>query len=225
MEAHRALVDARLEIPRPVGGHALARRALDVIGAALALALLAPVILVVAVAVAWSSPGPVLFRQRRLGLGMEPFTVLKFRTMRQDSDAAPHREYVKTLIGRTESSARGSLYKLAVDDRVTPVGRLLRSWSLDEIPQLWNVLRGEMSLVGPRPVLAYEVEHYPEWYLRRFAVKPGLTGLWQVNGRNQRTYDEMVRFDVAYAERNSLRLDLTILVKTVWVVLRRKGVA
>jgi lipopolysaccharide/colanic/teichoic acid biosynthesis glycosyltransferase len=108
---------------------------------------------------------------------------------------------------------------------VTKVGRFLRSWSLDEVPQLWNVLRGEMSLVGPRPVIEYEVEQYPDWYLRRFAVKPGLTGLWQVSGRNERTYEEMVRFDIEYAERRSLWMDLRILARTALVVMRRQGVA
>lgn len=125
----------------------------------------------------------------------------------------------------SEHGARGDLYKLSVDDRITRVGRFLRSWSIDELPQLINVLRGEMSLVGPRPVIGYEVEMYPDSYLRRFAVKPGLTGLWQVSGRNERTYDEMVSFDIEYAERASLLLDLRILAKTIPVVLRRQGVA
>ncbi len=102
---------------------------------------------------------------------------------------------------------------------------MLRGWSLDEVPQLVNVLLGHMSLVGPRPVLAYEAAEYPEWYLRRLDVKPGMTGLWQVSGRNERTYEEMVRLDVEYVHRRTLALDLKILFKTVWVVLRRKGVA
>jgi lipopolysaccharide/colanic/teichoic acid biosynthesis glycosyltransferase len=173
----------------------------------------------------------VLFRQRRLGRNMRPFTVLKFRTMRADADSAVHREYVRQLIGTQpakqlpEEHANGGLFKLAVDDRITRVGRFLRSWSLDEVPQLWNVLRGEMSLVGPRPVIEYEVEQYPDWYLRRFAVKPGLTGLWQVSGRNELSYEDMVRFDIEYAERRSLWLDLRILARTALVVMRRQGVA
>ncbi len=121
------------------------------------------------------------------------------------------------------------LYKLSLDDRVTRAGRFLRSWSLDELPQLLNVLRGEMALVGPRPVIPYEVEMYPEHYLRRFDVKPGLTGLWQVSGRNERSYEEMVRFDLEYAQRASQRgallLDLRILASTVPVVLGRLGVS
>ena len=157
---------------------------------------------------------------------MRPFTVLKFRTMRADADSALHRDYVRSLIGTdAPENPPDNLYKLVVDPRVTQVGRFLRSWSLDEIPQLWNVLRGEMSLVGPRPVIEYEVEQYPDWYLRRFAVKPGLTGLWQVSGRNERTYEEMVRFDIEYAERRSLWMDLRILARTAIVVMRRQGVA
>jgi lipopolysaccharide/colanic/teichoic acid biosynthesis glycosyltransferase len=146
--------------------------------------------------------------------------------MHADADSALHRDYVRSLIGTNpEPQDANGLYKLAGDPRVTRVGRFLRSWSLDELPQLWNVLRGEMSLVGPRPVIEYEVEEYPDWYLRRFAVKPGLTGLWQVSGRNERTYEEMIRFDVEYAERRSLWLDLRILARTALVVMRRQGVA
>jgi lipopolysaccharide/colanic/teichoic acid biosynthesis glycosyltransferase len=204
----------------------LARRTLDVSIAGTVLLVLVPVIVLAAIAVRASSPGPVLFRQRRLGRNMRPFTVLKFRTMKADADSALHREYVRSLIAtEPREGAPDNLYKLVVDPRVTRVGRFLRSWSIDEVPQLWNVLRGEMSLVGPRPVIEYEVEQYPEWYLRRFAVKPGLTGLWQVSGRNERTYEEMVRFDIEYAERRSLWMDLRILARTALVVMRRQGVA
>ena len=203
------------------------RRGLDIVLAATVLLLLSPVVAVVVFAIAVSSPGPVVFRQRRLGRDLNPFTVFKFRTMHANADSAPHRDYVRTLIDSQddEGSSQGGLYKLAVDDRVTGVGRLLRKSSLDELPQLWNVIRGEMALVGPRPVIPYEAELYPAAYLGRFAVKPGLTGLWQVSGRNERTYEEMVRLDVEYAERNSIGLDLLILAKTVWVVLTRKGAA
>jgi lipopolysaccharide/colanic/teichoic acid biosynthesis glycosyltransferase len=204
----------------------LARRVLDVSVAGTALLLLVPVLAVAALAVRLTSPGPVLFRQRRLGRHMRPFTVLKFRTMRADADSSLHRDYVRSLIGtEPPANAPDNLYKLVVDPRVTSVGRFLRSWSIDEVPQLWNVLRGEMSLVGPRPVIEYEVEQYPDWYLRRFAVKPGLTGLWQVSGRNEKTYEEMVRFDIEYAERRSLWMDLRILARTALVVMRRQGVA
>jgi lipopolysaccharide/colanic/teichoic acid biosynthesis glycosyltransferase len=213
-------------VARPRPATSLARRALDVSVAGTVLLLMVPVIALAALAVRLSSPGPVLFRQRRLGRHMEPFTVLKFRTMRADADSALHRDYVRSLIGtQPPEDAPDNLYKLVIDPRVTRVGRFLRSWSLDEVPQLWNVLRGEMSLVGPRPVIEYEVEQYPDWYLRRFAVKPGLTGLWQVSGRNEKTYEEMVRYDIEYAERRSLWLDLRILARTALVVMRRQGVA
>jgi lipopolysaccharide/colanic/teichoic acid biosynthesis glycosyltransferase len=193
--------------------------------ALLMLLVLAPVLLIVALAIRIDTKGPVLFRQRRLGRGMREFTVLKFRSMKASADSKRHRDYVTSLISGEGTNEQGGLYKLAVDDRITAVGRFLRKTSLDELPQLWNVVRGEMSLVGPRPVIAYEVDEYPDWYLGRFAVRPGLTGLWQVSGRNERTYEEMVRLDLEYAERRTLGMDLLILLKTVWVVLRRKGVA
>ncbi len=198
---------------------------LDITLAAATLLVLSPLLAAIALAIRAESPGPIIFRQRRLGRGLRPFTVLKFRTMRHGADAAPHREYVHSLIDRPEGAERGQLYKLSVDERITRVGRFLRAWSLDELPQLINVLRGEMALVGPRPVIPYEVERYPERYLARFAVKPGLTGLWQVSGRNERSYEEMVRFDIEYAQRASLLLDLRILAKTLPVVLARQGVA
>jgi lipopolysaccharide/colanic/teichoic acid biosynthesis glycosyltransferase len=201
------------------------RRVLDFLVASALLLVLAPLLMAIALAIRVDSRGPVFFRQRRVGRGRREFTVLKFRTMRHGADATRHRKYVQTLIDGNRESERSRLYKLSVDDRVTPVGRFLRSWSLDELPQLINVLCGQMALVGPRPVIPYEVEMYPDAYLRRFAVKPGLTGLWQVSGRNERTYDEMVSFDIEYAEASSLLLDLRILAKTVPVVLRRQGVA
>jgi lipopolysaccharide/colanic/teichoic acid biosynthesis glycosyltransferase len=201
------------------------RRLRDVLVAGVLLVVLAPLLALIALAIRVDSKGPALFRQRRVGRGLQTFTILKFRTMRSDVDATPHREYVQSLIdGAVTAPEHGQLYKLSVDDRVTRIGRFLRSWSLDELPQLINVLRGDMALVGPRPVIAYEVDMYPETYLRRFAVKPGLTGLWQVSGRNERTYEEMVRFDIEYAEHTSLLLDLRILAKTVPVVLGRQGV-
>ena len=206
----------------------VARRTLDVVIALLALVLLLPLLLGIVLLVWFDSPGPVLFRQRRLGRDLKPFTVHKFRTMAIDADPEPHREYVQTLIAGDMASPRHGkcgLYKLAVDDRVTRIGRVLRRLSLDELPQLWNVIQGHMSLVGPRPVIPYEVEHYQAWYKERFAVKPGITGLWQVSGRNERTYEEMVRFDVEYVGRESLRLYLTILLKTIWTVFRRRGAA
>lgn len=204
-------------------------RTVDLLGAGIGLLLSAPLIAVICLAIRLESPGPAIFRQQRLGRRKRPFTVHKLRTMRSQADPAIHREYVENLISGAEHTHSGgdgrNLYKLAADDRVTRVGRLLRKTSLDELPQLYDVLRGQMSLVGPRPVIPYEAELYPASYDRRFAVKPGLTGLWQVNGRNERTYREMVAFDVAWAESHSVGLYISILVRTPWVLFQRKGAA
>jgi lipopolysaccharide/colanic/teichoic acid biosynthesis glycosyltransferase len=206
---------------------AFARRTADIVLAAGIILLLAPLLLTVALAIRLDSPGPALFRQRRLGRNRHEFTLFKFRSMRVGADPQGHRDYVTSLIrngnGGSPPLDHGGLYKLAVDDRITRVGRLIRRWSIDELPQLFNVIAGDMTLVGPRPVIPYEVAEYPAWYGRRFAVKPGLTGLWQVSGRSQRTYEEMVRLDIEYAESRSLLLDLSIFAKTPWVVLSRKG--
>jgi lipopolysaccharide/colanic/teichoic acid biosynthesis glycosyltransferase len=231
MEAHQLTEEPRVSSSagRRATATAVARRALDVLLALLLLVALAPLLIAIAVAIRVDSRGPALYRQRRLGRGMRSFTVHKFRTMVANADPTQHREYVRALIrgGGQElaQGERGRLYKLAVDERVTRVGRFLRRSSLDELPQLWNVLRGEMSLVGPRPVIPYELDHYPGAWRERFAVKPGLTGLWQISGRNERTYEEMVRFDIEYARRQRLWLDLTILARTAWVVVRGKGAA
>ncbi|MGA2455562.1 MAG: sugar transferase [Solirubrobacteraceae bacterium] len=205
-------------------------RTLDIVGSALMLLLLAPVLAAIAIAIRLDSPGPAIFRQRRVGRGRRPFTVMKFRTMHQGVAHDPHREFVIGLIKGetpqldTESEETPGLYfKMIGDKRVTRVGRLLRRSSLDELPQLWNVLRGEMSLVGPRPPIPYEVEHYPPHWFARFNVKPGVTGLWQVSGRSQVTLEEMVRLDVDYASRRSLRLNLWILARTVPAVLGARG--
>lgn len=231
MEAHdlgaeRTMVGA----DNPMG--AFARRCLDLVAASALILLFLPVMLGVALAVRLDSRGPALFRQRRVGHREREFTVYKFRSMRLDADEERHRQYVAAMIGNGDGEDKGdeegggeSLYKLAVDDRITPVGRKIRSWSVDELPQLFNVVLGDMSLVGPRPAIPYEVESYPAWYSKRFAVKPGLTGLWQVSGRNQRTYEEMVSLDIDYAENRSFLGDLAILAKTPKAVLGRKGVA
>jgi exopolysaccharide biosynthesis polyprenyl glycosylphosphotransferase len=194
------------------------KRAFDLVGASFLLLVLSPVLAVAALAVRFSSRGPIVYRSMRPGIGGVPFACFKFRTMYADADARQ---------GTLESSNEkaGAIFKMRNDPRVTPIGRFLRRWSIDELPQLFNVLRGEMSLVGPRPVIPYEVEQYPKWYRARFAVRPGMTGLWQVSGRNERTYEEMVRLDIEYAERQSLGLDLKILLKTIRVVLSGRGVA
>ena len=231
LSAERTMVTA----DSPVG--AFARRCLDLVAASALILLFLPVMIAIAVAVRLDSRGPAMFRQRRVGYRERQFTVYKFRSMRLDADEERHRQYISALIG-TDDAAKAqaeadaenggegeTLYKLAVDDRITPVGRRIRSWSVDELPQLFNVVLGDMSLVGPRPAIPYEVESYPAWYSKRFAVKPGLTGLWQVSGRNQRTYEEMVSLDIDYAESRSFLGDLAILAKTPRAVLGRKGVA
>lgn len=204
------------------------RRFVDLIFAIVLILLFGPILSAVAIAVRLDSHGPALFRQRRVGYEEREFTLYKFRSMRLDADPRGHQEYVTALIKGENSppdGGRESLYKLAVDNRITSVGRWIRRWSLDELPQLFNVLLGDMTLVGPRPAIPYEVAEYPSWYLQRFAVKPGLTGLWQVSGRSERSYEEMVRLDIEYTERRSPGLDLSILLKTPWTVLSRKGAA
>jgi lipopolysaccharide/colanic/teichoic acid biosynthesis glycosyltransferase len=187
--------------------------------------MVSPFLALTALAIRLDSPGPALFRQARVGRGGRPFTMLKFRTMRQDCDAGRHRAYVEAYIaegGEALRNADGD-YKLERDPRITRVGRVLRATSLDELPQLINVLRGEMSLVGPRPPLAYEVDLYTPRHARRLTVPPGMTGLWQVSGRNRTTFEQMIDLDLAYIERRCLALDLWILVRTVSVVLAAKG--
>ena len=205
------------------------KRALDVLGSALTLILLSPVLLAVAVAIKLSSPGPILFRQTRIGHHGIPFTCFKFRSMFCANDSQIHREYIKRFIaGNAEngkSQATGQpVYKITRDPRVTRVGRFLRRTSLDEFPQLLNVLKGDMALVGPRPPISYEVEDYDIWHRRRLLeVKPGLTGLWQVSGRSRLRFDDMVRLDLEYARAWSLWLDIKILLQTPRAVLSGDG--
>jgi lipopolysaccharide/colanic/teichoic acid biosynthesis glycosyltransferase len=206
---------------------AAACRALDVIGSAVLLVMLVPVFAALAVAIRLDSRGRVLYRQRRVGRGLAPFTVNKFRTMRSGAGHETHRQFVIGLIAGEprNADAEPNFFKMADDDRVTRVGRLLRKTSLDELPQLWNVLRGDMSLVGPRPPIPYEVEHYPPHWFDRFAVKPGMTGLWQVSGRSQLTLEEMITLDVDYARNRSLWLNIKILARTLPVVIAGRGAA
>lgn len=210
---------------RTARGTEIGCRILDLCVAVTVLALAAPLLLVIAAAIALESPGPVLFRQRRLGQGLEPFVLNKFRTMRTGVSQEVHRDFVVGLIaGEAPPSAQGKAnFKLAEDPRVTRVGNFLRRWSLDELPQLWNVVRGEMSLVGPRPPIAYEVEHYPAHWFARFAVKPGVTGLWQVSGRSELSLEQMIALDVEYSRRRTLLFNVWILIRTVPAVLSRRG--
>lgn len=193
-------------------------RALDVVLAVLAVILLAPILLLIALLIKLDSPGPILFRQKRVGRHQKPFLVAKFRTMHNGACDDVHRTHIQALIDSGTPAA-----KLAADARVTRFGGLLRRTSLDELPQLWNVLRGEMSLVGPRPPIPYEVECYPPHWLARFAVKPGVTGLWQVSGRSEVSLEEMIELDVEYVRRRSVLFNVWILLRTVPAVLTMRG--
>jgi lipopolysaccharide/colanic/teichoic acid biosynthesis glycosyltransferase len=216
---------ASADAARQVSAVDVGCRALDVVAAGIALLLLAPVLLIIAIVIRLESPGPAVFRQRRIGRGVKPFTVNKFRTMRQGSSHEAHRKFVQSLIaGEAPPAIEGHpRFKMADDPRITRVGRLLRKTSLDELPQLWNVLRGDMSLVGPRPPISYEVERYPAHWFARFQVKPGLTGLWQVSGRCELTLDQMIELDLEYVQRRSLLLNVWILLRTVPAVLSLRG--
>ena len=200
-------------------------RALDIGLSVVLLLLLAPIFALIGLAIRFDSAGPVLFRQRRFGRDLKPFQVTKFRTMHHGADHASHRTFVLGLIAgdHPERPNGGPKFKMVGDERVTRLGSVLRRSSLDELPQLWNVLRGDMSLVGPRPPIPYEVEHYPAHWFARFAVKPGVTGLWQVSGRSELALEEMIRLDVDYARRRSLWLNLWILARTIPAVLSGRG--
>jgi len=210
-------------------GHFL-KRTIDVAVSGLVLMLFSPLLLVIVAAIKLTSSGPVLFKQKRIGQYGIPFTFLKFRSMHVNSDPGIHKEYVSRLISGEKGlhhetkNDSGGVYKITSDPRVTAVGRLLRRSSLDELPQLWNVLKGEMSLVGPRPPIPYEFERYDIWHRRRvLEAKPGITGLWQVTGRSRTSFDEMVRLDLKYVNSWSVWLDLRILLQTPLVVFSGDG--
>jgi lipopolysaccharide/colanic/teichoic acid biosynthesis glycosyltransferase len=203
-----------------------AKRGLDVAGSLGLLAVLSPVLLAAFAAVKWTSPGPALFRQVRIGRRGQAFTMLKFRSMYLNAGHAAHQDYVTWFIKSSGSQPRtgNEVFKLTNDSRVTSIGHFLRKTSIDELPQFWNVLRGDMSLVGPRPPLPFEVEQYQPWHRRRVLdAKPGVTGLWQVNGRSRTTFDEMVRLDLRYARTRTLWMDLRILAATPRAVLSGRG--
>jgi len=205
------------------------KRAVDLVGAAALTMLAAPLMLAIAIAIKLDSAGSVFFRQERIGTGGHRFRVFKFRTMVDGACDDKHRDLVKRMMSGDEEStaAEGAggarVYKLMRDDRVTRIGRLLRRSSLDELPQLFNVLLGQMSLVGPRPPLIYEFEAYAFWQFDRLRVRPGITGLWQVSGRNLLTYRQMCELDITYVQHWSLWLDLKILLRTIPVVLFNSG--
>lgn len=207
------------------------KRMTDIAGSITALILFSPLFLIIPILIKLTSRGPVLFRQERLGLSGKTFTFLKFRSMYVDSDDSIHRHYIRQLIqqenepsGDNETPTEGEVYKITDDPRVTLIGKFLRKTSLDELPQFINVLRGDMSLVGPRPPIPYECDDYKLWHRRRvIEVKPGITGLWQVEGRSSTSFDEMVRLDLKYIRDWSLWLDVKLLIKTPWVVITGKG--
>ena len=196
----------------------IAKRLMDIAGSAAALAILSPVFLLVAALVKLSSKGPILFQQQRLGQFGKPFTFLKFRSMYANNDRKIHQEFMRRVIkGDHNAGSDGgkSVYKMVNDPRITKIGWILRRTSLDELPQFINVLKGEMSLVGPRPPIAYECKEYDIWHRRRvLEVKPGITGLWQIKGRSRVRFDDMVRLDLQYVRTWSLWLDLQILAQT-----------
>ena len=202
-----------------------AKRMLDIAGSTTFLIAFAPVFLFVSALVKLTSAGPVFFRQQRVGEAGRPFSMLKFRTMHVNADHKIHQQYVEDFIQSSKTSeSRNVVFKIVDDPRVTPLGHFLRRSSLDEFPQFWNVLTGEMSLVGPRPPLPYEVARYKRWHRRRLLeAKPGITGIWQVTGRSRTTFDEMVRMDLRYAKNYSVWTDVKILMATPRAVISGKG--
>jgi lipopolysaccharide/colanic/teichoic acid biosynthesis glycosyltransferase len=206
--------------PTPLG-YRVTKRSLDLVSSVVCLLLTSPVLAVVAVAVKLESPGPVLFRQERLGLGGRPFTLYKFRSMFSSAEQGRHREHVRELIRGDASQAQPAdevWLPIVADPRVTRLGAFLRRTHLDELPQLINIARGEMSLVGPRPPIPYEVEVYQPWHLRRLSVVPGLTGLWQATAWGRLSFDEGVALDLAYVDRRSFGLDLRLIGRTLWQI-------
>jgi exopolysaccharide biosynthesis polyprenyl glycosylphosphotransferase len=197
-------------------GALLIRRGIDIVGAIAGLVLGAPLLALIALAIRIDSPGPILFRQTRVGAGGKLFQIYKFRSMHEGAEAELERL-------RDLNEADGPIFKIQDDPRLTRVGRFLRRTSLDELPQLWNVLRGEMGLVGPRPPLPAEVSRYMEWHKKRLEVRPGMAGLWQVSGRSLLSFDEMVLLDIYYIENWSLWLDFKILLRTIPQVLFGDG--
>jgi lipopolysaccharide/colanic/teichoic acid biosynthesis glycosyltransferase len=216
------------------------KRLIDILTSSIALVILSPLLLFIAVLIQLDSPGPALFTQQRVCGKREIrdgkviwkhvlFKCYKFRSMVQKANPKIHREYIKTLIENAgpgqpiHQNENKEIKKLTSDTRITPLGRILRRTSLDELPQFWNILTGDMSLVGPRPAIPYELEMYKPWYHRRLDAKPGLTGLWQVSGRSMLGFDEMMKLDIKYVEQRSFKMDLIIILKTPLVILSRKG--
>jgi lipopolysaccharide/colanic/teichoic acid biosynthesis glycosyltransferase len=206
------------------------KRAIDIAGSLVAITLFFPLFLIISVLIKLTSDGPILFRQERVGMLGKKFTFLKFRSMYVDNDVNTHKEYIRQFISGSVAEngvgeeKQATVFKLRGDNRITTIGNYIRKTSLDELPQFFNVLRGDMSLVGPRPPIPYECDQYDIWHRRRvMEMKPGITGLWQIEGRSVTTFDEMVRLDLKYIQEWSPWLDIKILVKTPMVVLTMKG--
>jgi len=232
--ATEPIADARLYPDLSLGGSKkrlsrVVKRVIDIAGSAFLLLIASPVLAAIALAIKLTSKGPVIFQQERFGRFGARFRCLKFRTMYTNNDPKVHQEYVQRFIAGQSGNEKGDpgkpvIYKITNDSRVTPVGRFLRKTSLDELPQFWNVLSGEMSLVGPRPPMPYEFEVYDLWHRRRvLELKPGVTGLWQVSGRSRICFDDMVRLDLRYSQSWSLWLDLRILLATPRAVISGEG--
>jgi exopolysaccharide biosynthesis polyprenyl glycosylphosphotransferase len=206
------------ELKPPVfdGADWVLKRAFDIAGSLLLILVSAPAMLVIALLVKLTSRGPVIYRSMRPGIGGEAFPCLKFRTMYEDAE-------LRQSELEQHNEKGGALFKIRRDPRVTPVGQFLRRWSLDELPQLFNVLRGQMSLVGPRPLPQRDFDRLEDWHRKRYLVLPGVTGLWQVSGRSELDFDELVRLDFLYLENWSVFLDLSIMLKTIPAVIKAKG--
>lgn len=203
----------------------LLKPVLDYFVAAILLIITSPLFLIFAIGIKTHSPGPVFYYQRRIGKDGKPFRMIKFRSMRVNADTTPHKEYVQSLIKqntRPRDLGRDTL-KLEADPRITGLGKVLRSFGLDELPQLINVMKGEMSIVGPRPSLDYELEVYEEWHKQRMAVLPGITGVWQVTAHNSVSFNEMVQIDIDYIQKANLWLDLKVMLLTPIEMLKKKG--
>ena len=227
---------AQLPAERDRVGYRMAKRTIDVVAASVLLLALLPLAVVVWAMIRLDSPGPAVFCQKRVGARRRPrsgacswqpetFTMFKLRTMVSDADEAVHVERIARYVRGEVADGRGPAFKPDDDPRITRIGRLLRAWSLDELPQLLNVVRGDMSLVGPRPVPPYEADNFTPVQLRRFTTRPGLTGLWQISGRSELSFDEAVARDLEYVDRQSLWFDSRILLRTLSIVLTRKGAA
>ncbi len=213
------------KLPAILGNYASVKRALDMVVALGLIVLFAPLMLLICLGIRISSPGPILYRQTRIGKDGKPFRMLKFRSMQVKNNPDLHREYVQMLIKQNADprSMGKTSVKMIGDSRITGLGKYLSKFSLDELPQLFNVLRGEMSMVGPRPPLPYEYEIYQDWHKQRLNVAPGITGLWQVKAHNTVAFDDMVRLDIEYMQTMNLWLDLKIMALTPVEMIRGKG--